>query len=630
MKVRILHQLTAFILFSASVSLLPAQEVILGDEGLPVKWKSSAAMEREVPTGPAHKVTALSLPFVDDFSGSFSIPSPLFPDTANWLYAAEHHEPLISDAKGLLAPTKGVATFEGTTSLGVKYDGDDAVSGLADSLTSQAIDLSLLSPADSVYLSFFLEPGGAGDKPEATDSFVVYFDTTGNFDYARAWSVKGNELPSTQFTQVMVPLLLPVYFHGNFHFRFVGYGSLNGENDQWHLDYVRMNSGRNMNDTLINDVSVTGFYAPILDPYTAVPLDQWGSLPHMTAFDTEVSNLKGSAHSCDVAVTITDDTGNNIFSGTTIVTATGLSIPAVSHDTASLGAFGDQALTKVARINAEVTVTFGGDISSNDFLNRHYSVDSVLAMDDGVADAGYGLTVARGFCQEFTLPSVDTLTGVMIRFTPAIYVSPIGQVFDLDNKSFRLTIWKELNPDSILTTVSGGMNVHYGDSLNEFYYYPLLANQRVQNKIWIGIEQVDGQPIGVGLDRNFDNHDKIYWVDGSGNFVNTTSHGTLMIRPVFSNYVFVGTEEGRKPAATRLRVSPNPVTGETFRIRVEGDWAGMGSRATLSDMTGREVWAAELPPGSVWDMKKPEGLAGGMYFLLLEAEGKTLTTKIQW
>jgi hypothetical protein len=480
-----------------------------------------------------------------------------------------------------------------------------------------------------VYLSFFLQPGGLGDKPEATDSFVVFFDTTGNFSYTRVLTIKGTDLPNGSFSQVLMPVRDPLYFHANFRFKFVGYGSLNGENDQWHLDYVRMGTGRNANDTLLNDVSVTAFADHVLGDYSAMPLDQWDAIARMSPFGVEVSNLKGSASSATVTVSITDATGNNTFSGTTLVSSPSISVPAVGHDNAALSALGEQTLAEVARIRATATVSGGGDIATNDVMVRDYPIDSVMALDDGVADMGYGLTVARSFCQEFETAEKDTLTGVMIRFTPAIYVSPIGQVTDLDNKGFRLVVWDHLHPDSVLTSVSSGMNVDYGDSLNQFHYYELLTRVPITGKFWVGIEQVDGMPIGVGFDKNHDNSSKVYYADATGGFTNTTNKGTLMIRPVFSNYVFVSKDDAVQGSSPSLSVWPNPVTGEELNLMVRGDWSSNGSEAVITDLAGKVVWTQALPQGQRWSLAKPT-LPEGIYFLSLRAEGRSLTTKLIW
>lgn len=76
----------------------------------------------------------------------------------------------------ILPPTIGVATFDGLNQYGLPYNKSQITNyGVADHLTSKPLDLSGLGAADSVYLSFFYQPQGIGDWPNAKDSLQVEF-----------------------------------------------------------------------------------------------------------------------------------------------------------------------------------------------------------------------------------------------------------------------------------------------------------------------------------------------------------------------------------------------------------------------------------------------------------------------
>ncbi|MBM3410599.1 MAG: hypothetical protein FJY18_03085, partial [Bacteroidetes bacterium] len=114
----------------------------------------------------AYILDTLNLPLVDDFSRPDLWPSPSI-----W---TDNHVFMNTDL-AISPPTLGVATFDGLNAAGRAYDTVPSSRGVADQLTSQAVNLQNLSLADSVYLSFFWQPAGHGEQPESTDSLAVEF-----------------------------------------------------------------------------------------------------------------------------------------------------------------------------------------------------------------------------------------------------------------------------------------------------------------------------------------------------------------------------------------------------------------------------------------------------------------------
>jgi hypothetical protein len=108
------------------------------------------------------KITALNLPFFDDFSTSINRP-----DQSKWQQGGGIS---ITNTFTNNHPTINVATFDGVNSTGTPYDFVNSLSeGPTDTLTSLPIDLGSKTVADSLYLSFFYR--GQGLDRLGTDGF---------------------------------------------------------------------------------------------------------------------------------------------------------------------------------------------------------------------------------------------------------------------------------------------------------------------------------------------------------------------------------------------------------------------------------------------------------------------------
>ena len=117
------------------------------------------------------------LPFFDDFSHS-----DLYPDSTKWT----DNNVLVNDGFPLCPPNRNGATFDVLDANGKVYSYAISNAFVAEYLTSARIRLDsimepeprALTPADSVYLSFYYQPQGNGNAPEVQDSLVLQFGTT--------------------------------------------------------------------------------------------------------------------------------------------------------------------------------------------------------------------------------------------------------------------------------------------------------------------------------------------------------------------------------------------------------------------------------------------------------------------
>ena len=117
------------------------------------------------------------LPFFDDFSHS-----DLYPDSTKWT----DNNVLVNDGFPLCPPNRNGATFDVLDANGKVYSYAISNAFVAEYLTSARIRLDsimepeprALTPADSVYLSFYYQPQGNGNAPEVQDSLVLQFGKT--------------------------------------------------------------------------------------------------------------------------------------------------------------------------------------------------------------------------------------------------------------------------------------------------------------------------------------------------------------------------------------------------------------------------------------------------------------------
>ena len=117
------------------------------------------------------------LPFFDDFSQS-----NLYPDSTKWTDNAV----MVNDGFPLCPPNRNGATFDVLDANGRVYSYAISNPFVSEYLTSVRIRLDsimepeprALTPADSVYLSFYYQPQGTGTAPEEQDSLVLQFGLT--------------------------------------------------------------------------------------------------------------------------------------------------------------------------------------------------------------------------------------------------------------------------------------------------------------------------------------------------------------------------------------------------------------------------------------------------------------------
>jgi len=603
-----------FFIFLTFVGFVQAQPVLVTDSGQLTFFTNSNNFSNI--NSKSSATTTLNLPFLDDFSGIDQ-----YPDSILWDYNyCGFNLPVNNTPIAVNPPGKGVMMFDGTNKEGQQYSiplpaPAPLPVGYADLLVSNYIDLSNHSPSDSLYLSFYLQPQGLGNAPETSDSFIVSFmDSLGYFHELAGF-------PGTSFEPFdlkMIPVTDSMCFHSEFRLMFKNIATLSGSMDHWLLDYVYLDASRSHSDTLFNDAAFVSIDYPYLKPYTALPFRQWIATDPDSVFNTynsELVNLKSTNISVQFSSSISDSLAQ--FASTTQNMPVTI-VPGVGQ-TFSLSQF-TTSVSQTSYGNFTHTTWMSGStdfIPGNDTFRSVFYADSLLAYDDGSADAGYGIstifTQQRGFAEWFDLKTQDTLIGVRISFVPTLYN------FD-DTKNFRLVLYygDADEPDSI--RYQQFCIINYGTKLNDFIGYSFDSSYVVTSGFWMGITQFDGTPIGVGIDRTPLQFPVLKW-DSSGYWVNSSYQGALLMRPVFKTLpVVTGIEESTSNSL--FSVFPNPVSGR--KISISRNEVSLKEDITfeLISTIGKSEFKCILNTSKDY-FELPETIAPGIYFLKGSTSGYT-------
>lgn len=592
-----------------------AQEVILSDKNIPQTNHISKFTPNK--TSHSYKANALSLPFYDDFNQSNKMP-----DTSKWISSVQNGSdvPNLTWNIAINPPSFGVATFDGSNSYGIAYDGQIVNTDVGDILESQAIDLSTNSSGDSLYFSFFYQAQGKGDVPETNDSLRLFFrDTSGT--YIQVWAKEGDS--AKNFEQVLIPITDAAFFHDNFRIRFNSTATRNGYYDHWHIDYVYLNQGRSFSDTIYNDLAIASLTNSIFAPYTLLPNSMIAAIGNFSSSSIELYNLRNSATSTNTQLSLTDtSSGNIIYTNTqNSISTNPLSNQSVVFSSQSIPTLNDTSVIKAQYL---INTSSSDSRPENDTLVQFYPITGTLAQDDSEADGNYGIFGTGSIAQRFTIPSPDTLTAVEICFVSNYYV--------LEGTSFTLRILTGLTKPSdtsstvFLKEVAG--NINYGDKINHFETYNLMPDTLIiQNTLVVEIYDFDTNPIGVGLDYSLDNSSNVFY-DSSGVWSNTTFPITLMIRPVFGNAAqIISNEKSIENASNSVKVFPNPFSSQ-LNLKLEEAEKYESISVKVYDICGKLIFnKPELQSKNQLVFKEFENLQKGIYLMNLELKEKNGQSK---
>ncbi|MBN1131521.1 MAG: T9SS type A sorting domain-containing protein [Bacteroidales bacterium] len=498
----------------------------------------------------------LELPVTDDFSNSLIEPDPeLWSDR----YAFINHNLSLNPV------TIGVATLDA-----LNFDGSlyahavtDPNTFTADYLTSHPVNLDY-PPSDSIYLSFYYQPGGKGELPEPKDSLSLQFFNVPSGQWNTVWQIPGE--PAHDFRQVMIPVTDNAYLKNGFRFRFKNLASLarsndfpdfRGNVDHWNIDYVKLDMGRSIKDTIQRDVAFTESVPSILKNLESLPWKHFQAAyntarkPVLTVRylnnDTITRNVTRSLLITDLTNNISYEPGQ----------PTAQDLPSREDTVVNFSYTYPFDFEKNDEGLFRLTSSLRTDIfdnKDNDTVSRIQVFKDYYAYDDGTAEFGYGLrgqgTMQGKVALKYNIFQPDLIGGIDASF---------NQIYDSLNLGyyFRFMIWDDNNgtPGSLIFEDDQVRTPVYAGSINGFKRFEFSEPVPVDGTIYVGWSQTSEYLLNIGLDINSKpSYPALFYNIGDG-WKASIAPGIIMLRP----YIYsVNTGEPAVPRSKSFRVYPNP------------------------------------------------------------------------
>lgn len=541
------------LLFMVTVSRSAAQEVITG---LVFNHQLTEEKGKAILKNTKGNDTIV-LPFDDDFSRD-----NLYPSSARW---ADRYA-FINNTFSVRQPSVGIATLDCLDENGMLYEEASTAVFVADRLTSKAIDLAF-SPADSIYLSFLYEAGGIADVPERDDSLTLSFWAPTEEKWYSVWHTDGGA--TNGFRRVMIAVKDNRYLKKGFRFMFTGYASLSGivaepsragNADQWNIDHVLLDKGRTRNDTVLHDVALTLPQRSLIKDYEAMPWQHFRqaylSVMSPTAKisyrnnDTIIRNV--TRH-----ISIKDELKNFVVRDFDAGAVNSDPLTDTQYNVPLLYTY-NSTVTESALFSVAVwLITDDFDSKVNDTIRYLQKFRNYFAIDDGSAEAGYGINGQGSrnamFALRFRSFIPDSVTAISICFNDAYNNS--------NQRSFDIMVWSDNNgkPGVLLGTTEGPV-ASPGPDLNGFREYSFSKPVSVSGDFWIGWKQLSETFLNTGLDLNTPSPGRQYFML-SGTWESSQAPGTVMIRPVMKGTGSSSSSDNGSLFNNLYRIFPNPASG---------------------------------------------------------------------
>jgi hypothetical protein len=465
-----------------------------------------------------------------------------------------------------------------------------------------------------VYLTFYYQARGYGNKPEKTDSLVLEFldvDTS----WISIWGVSVDSIAFDTFYRFDYHLSQAQFLFDGFQFRLRNYADKRGNNDHWHVDYVILDKNRSANDPL-NDVAFTSPGQSLLGRYEAMPLHQFKGFQAEELRDSLHIRVRNNftvnknvhydfeAWEDCLGTQVPEQNFGTIGNFPSISDATIAVVNYVSDITAMSNASTCDSLTITTRYIQDSLVT---DIHyGNDTLWHDQYFGNYFAYDDGTAEQAYGVVGTGAMvAYKFHANKPDTLRAIQIHFA---HVDDDPSAF-----LFSLVVWDSID----LTAGATGDHILYRqdfmtpefvDSLNGFYTYFLDTAKTVSGNFWIGWQQGQSNNLGIGYDANHDAGAQTFY-NLSGSWFPSQLHGAMMLRPALGDPFTVHTGGPSLPELARVRLYPNPSSGQVV-VSASTNF----TEVILIDAMGRTAVTAATT-ASTSTVVDISALPAGMYFV---------------
>ena len=581
---------------------------------------------------------AIQLPFFDDFTDT-----EVFTNNVKW----QNNKVLVNSGFPVFPTNYNAATFDVLDNTGKVYSHAISSPFIADSLISKPISLKNLTPADSVYLSFYYQPQGNGDAPEDADSLVLMIgcQTDTSLVWNHIWSAEGMTLDSflianngNYFKQIMIPVVDEKYFGNEIVILFYNYGSIpptmypndRSNVDNWNIDFIYLNKKRTFDDTTFPLVTFSEKAPSLLKRYQSMPYRQYVSNPTVavvTDYNMYIANLDSvgtsTQYTCHVENLASDwnfDYSSEWCNISPFV-KTGFqncdgnnSTQACPHLKNFLFDMNDDVDTATYHITHIITVDESTSNAKGDTLYGVQSFKNYYAYDDGIPERGYGVVPGEScFASQFSVSTPDTLCGVYLLFNRTHK--------DANYDFFDIVVWNNNNgkPGNEFYRLKNQRPVWDDEEIYKFAYYPFDEILKVNGTIYVGIMQHEKESINIGFDTSNDNSQYNFYDVGYG-WENSSMKGSLMIRPALGNDMTFVKEEN-VTQNSRLGLYPNPSKNTVNIGELEAE---VCEEIMIFDMTGR------LMKHFTNDVNLDvSDLPTGLYMMrVVTGEGKRYTEKI--
>lgn len=551
----------------------------------------------------------VTLPFFDDFTKL-----GLYPDESKW----QRGNVFANSSFPKMPVNYRSATLDVIDRYGKVYSRGSSNPFIGDTLMSVRIRLDsygdqVLTPADSLYFSFYYQPAGFGDSPERDDSLVLKFGygSDDGIVWKHIWSTEGVELDTfllgcgsnQYFKKVMIPITDSCFFTDEFYVMFYNYGTLpttmypndRSNMDQWNVDFVYLDKNRSIiaSDTYPM-VSFTNTSPTFLKRYRAMPYKHYKDNPINeidNVFNMYLTNLDINMHEVRYHCEVEDNNSDwsytfpNALYPSEIFVINQYNNVGVMKDSIVMGNFiypynlNTDTTSFTIRHRIEVVDEHGDEVAG-DIIVAQQGFYNYFAYDDGTPEMGYGLVPGDTyFAAQFKVMTLDTLAGVQILFNRTYN--------DANYNFFDIVVWRDNNgkPGEVLYTLENQRPKWDDNKMYAFSDYLFNDVVKVNSTFYVGIRQRYNKSINIGFDTSVDNSQYCFFDVGSG-WHNTSYSGSLMIRPVMGkNPYFVGIEENQE-CSVKMNLYPNPASNI---VRIEGVDDIMADETVIYDMTGRLI-----------------------------------------
>lgn len=619
-----------------------AQEYLVGFGG-PAETKED--QPRVIPND-----NVATLPFFDDFTTSLGGG----PSQQRW----QGRCAFVNSGFPYLPVNYRAVTLDLVDEYGSVYSNGSSNPFIGDSLMSVAIRLDsidgrALTPADSLYFSFYYQAGGYGDAPDENDSLVLCFgygydelvvDPETGFEiiyeriaWKHVWSIPGENFDNS-FTKVMIPIVDTCFFKNRFYVLFYNYGTLpttmypndRSNMDIWNIDFIYLNEKRTVNPFIKEDsypkVGLTGQAPTLLNRYKSMPYKQYKETSPVVSMDYKIQIFASNMDSMNHQVCYSCDVENNANGDVYHVNDTNFILN--QYETDGLAAYNimmknfrypdniqcDTASFTI-RQYIDVIDQYGGFIAGDSIIS-HQGFYNYYAYDDGIPEKGYGLSPDDTFmATQFNVAVPETLYGVQLLFNRT-----------LNNANFNffdVYVWgnNDGKPGNVIYVLEDQRPPFYmyePENKYEFEYYEFEEPVTVSGIFYVGIRQQEKKSINIGFDTSNDcsayNFFKV-----NTTWESSTFPGALMIRPVVGESYYVDVDENQCETA-KLVVSPNPVSNT---LHINGLSGNLCKEIAVFDMTGRALMKM-----SYCNELNVSDLSNGMYIVrVINKDGSLLTSK---